>query len=108
MDFIKKHQNHDKMVKMIDEAKLTIRKQFLKHRMFLLKFFNRDPYSCPKCKYKFEAPVEAVLEFEQEDEWNKLPISTPPYTICAKCRHNKCVPIDYKSKRGFHHIYKEK
>ena len=27
-------------------------------------------YICPKCKYKFEAPIEAVLEFEQEDEWN--------------------------------------
>ena len=54
-------------------------------------------YICPKCKYKFE----------EEDEWNGLPISTPPYIICAKCKYNKCVPIDYKSKRGFHHIYKE-
>ena len=27
-------------------------------------------YICPKCKYKFEAPIEAVLQFEQEDEWN--------------------------------------
>ena len=65
-------------------------------------------YICPKCKYKFEAPIEAVLECEQEDEWNGLPISTPLYTICAKCNHSKCVPIDTKSKRGFHHIYKEK
>lgn len=38
---------------------------------------------CPKCKYEFEAPIEAVLEFEEEDEWNGLPISTPPYTISA-------------------------
>ena len=45
----KKHENHDKMVKMINEAKKIIRKQFLKHRLCLLKFFNRDPYSCPKC-----------------------------------------------------------
>lgn len=45
----KKHQNHDKMVKMIDEAKINIRKQFLKHRMCLLRFFNTDPYCCPKC-----------------------------------------------------------
>ncbi len=29
-------------------------------------------YICPKCKHKFEAPIEAVLEFEQEDEWNFL------------------------------------
>ncbi len=49
-------------------------------------------YICPKCKYKFDAPIEAVLEFEQEDEWNGLPISTPPYTICAKCNFNKCIP----------------
>ena len=65
-------------------------------------------YICPKCKYKFEAPIEAVLEFEQEDEWNGLPISTPPYTICNTCRNNNCVPINYKSQRGFHHIYQEK
>ena len=25
-------------------------------------------YICPKCKHKFEAPLEAVLEFEEEDE----------------------------------------
>lgn len=25
-------------------------------------------YICPKCKYKFVAPIETVLEFEQEDE----------------------------------------
>ena len=64
-------------------------------------------YICPKCKYKFVAPIEAVLQFEQEDEWNGLPISTPPYTICPKCQHNKCVPLDYKSKRGYHHKYKK-
>lgn len=39
--------------------------------------------------------------------WNGLPISTPPYTICAKCNYDKCVPIDYVSKRGFHHVYKD-
>ena len=60
-------------------------------------------YICPKCKNKFKAPIEAVIEFEQEDG---LPISTPPYIICSKCNFDKCVPIDYKSKRGFHHIYK--
>ena len=60
-----------------------------------------------KCKHRFEAPLEAVLEFEQEDEWNGLPISTPPYTTCSKCHFEKCVPLDYHSKRGYHHIYKE-
>lgn len=34
-----------------------------------------------------------VLEFEDEDIFNGLPVSTPPYTICPKCRHNKCVPL---------------
>ena len=65
-------------------------------------------YICPKCNYKFEAPIEAVLQFEQEDEWNGLPISTPPYIICSKCKFDKCVPIDYKSSRGFHHKYNDK
>ncbi|MBR3571294.1 MAG: transposase, partial [Mycoplasmataceae bacterium] len=56
----KKHQNHDKMVKMIDEAKRTIRKQFLKHRLCLLKFFNRDPYSCPKCNTIMKYACEII------------------------------------------------
>jgi len=64
-------------------------------------------YICPKCKVLFEAPIEMVEEFEEEDMLNGLPISTPPYTICPKCSHDKCVPIDYKSKRGFHHKYKD-
>ena len=44
-------------------------------------------YICPKCKYKFQAPIEAVLEFVTVDEWNGLPIFTPPYTICSKCNY---------------------
>ena len=64
-------------------------------------------YICPKCKYKFEAPIEAVLEFEQEDKWKGLPISIPPYIICEKCKYDKCVPLDYHYKRRYHHIYKE-
>lgn len=64
-------------------------------------------YICPKCKHKFEVPIEAVHEFEQEDEWNGLPISTPPYAVCGECHNDKSVPMDYKSKRGYHHIYKE-
>lgn len=28
-----------------------------------------------------------------------------PY-YCSKCNFNKCVPIYYHSKRGYHHIYK--
>lgn len=45
----KKNKNHDKMIKMIDPAKKIIRKQLMSFRMNILKFFNRDPYSCPKC-----------------------------------------------------------
>lgn len=64
-------------------------------------------YICPKCKEEFEAPTHSVLEFEQEDELNELSISTPPYAVCPTYNHDKCVPIDYKSKKGFHHRYKE-
>lgn len=62
-------------------------------------------YICPKCKVEFEAPIEMVEEFEEEDMLNGLPISTPPYVICPKCQHKKCVPLDYKSKRGYNHKY---
>lgn len=64
-------------------------------------------YICPNCKYKFQSPIEAVLQFEEEDEWNNLPISTQQYIISEK-RYYKCVPIDYKSAKGYHFIYKEK
>ena len=50
------------------KQKRPIRKQFLNYRIYLLKYFNNNPYSCPKCKYKFEMPIEAVLQFEQKDE----------------------------------------
>ena len=64
-------------------------------------------YICPKCKRKFETPIEAIEEFEMEDEMKGLPISTPPYTTCTKCSFKKCIPLDFVSKREFHHIYKE-
>ena len=63
-------------------------------------------YICPKCKEEFEAPIEMIEEFEMDDMLNGLPISTPPYTVCPTCKHDKCVPINYKSKRGYHHKYK--
>lgn len=70
-------------------------------------FLQHNSVKCSNCKYKFEAPIEAVLEFKQEDEWNVLPISIPPYIICEKCKYDKCVPLDYHSKIGYHHVYKE-
>ena len=78
----------------------------LERLCFMIKFdFSTIPiplsgkiveYICPKCKVEFEAPIEMVEEFEEEDMLNGLPISTPPYIICPKCKHNKCVPLDYK------------
>lgn len=56
----KKHENHDKMVKMIDEAKRPIRKQFFNYRMCLLKYFNNDPYSCPKCRTIMKYACEII------------------------------------------------
>ena len=63
--------------------------------VFMIKFdFSTIPiplsdkvviYICPKYKVDFEAPLEIVLEFEEEDTFNGLPISSPPYTICPKC-----------------------
>ena len=85
--------------------------------MSVIKFdFNSIPiplskevviYICPKCKVKFEAPIEMVHEFESEDEMMGLPISTPPYTHCQSCSYKKAVPLDYTSKRGYHHVYKD-
>ena len=56
----KKDRNHDKMIKMINEAKKTMRKVFMKHRMCILKFFERDPYSCPKCGTIMEYACEII------------------------------------------------
>lgn len=62
-------------------------------------------YTCPKCKETYEVPIEMVLEFEEDDMWSGLPISTPPYTHCPSCHYKKGVPLDYHSKRGYHHKY---
>lgn len=59
----------------------------------ILKKFGVDLLVYPKCKIDFEAPLEMILEFEEEDAFNGLPISTPI--------------LDYKSKRCFHHKYHE-
>ena len=81
--------------------------QYFIFNSFPIKFSGKAiNYIFQKCKYKFETLIESVYEFE-EDELSGLPVSNPPYTICSKCNYDKCVPIDYKSKRGFHHIYKE-
>ena len=75
--------------------------------------YSKGTYVHPDIALEFASWIDTsfklylIKEFEQEDEWNKLPISTPPYTVCSKCRFDKCVPMNYKSKREFHHIYKE-
>ena len=65
-------------------------------------------YICPKCKYKIEVPIEAAKEWEEEDMWNGLDKSIPPYGECTNCNYKKTVPIDYVGTRGYHYIYKEK
>lgn len=54
----RKHKNHNLMNKLINPAKKAIRKQFMTYKMNILKFFNRNPYECPKCgttmNYAFE------------------------------------------------------
>lgn len=56
----KKHKNHDKMVMMINPVHHTVRKQMLGHRLSILKYFNRDPYSCPKCKTVMKYACEII------------------------------------------------
>lgn len=41
----KKHENHDKMVMMINPTLHKVKKEFLKYRLSVLKHFKRDPYS---------------------------------------------------------------
>lgn len=48
----KKVPFHDKIKLLVSEEKRKIRKSFLKHRISILKSFNRDPYECPKCSAK--------------------------------------------------------
>ena len=64
-------------------------------------------YICPKCKHELKAPIETVLEFEEEDMFNNLPINTPPYVECPNCRKLCMIPKYYKSMRGYLFEYKE-
>ena len=45
----KKPSCFDKINKLINKEKYTIRKTLLKHRLSIMNAFNRDPYTCPKC-----------------------------------------------------------
>lgn len=56
----KKDKNHDKMVMMVNETQKAIRKVYLKHRMCIMNFFGRDPYSCPKCGTIMEYACEII------------------------------------------------
>ena len=46
--------------------------------MTIESFLQHNSVKCSNCKYKFEVSIEVVLEFEQEDKWNGLLISTSP------------------------------
>lgn len=56
----KKHENHDKMVMMINPALHKVRKEFLKYRLSVLNYFKRDPYSCPKCNTLMKYACEII------------------------------------------------
>lgn len=45
----KKHPLHDKMVMMVSTETKKIRKQILKYALSIQKFFNYNPFNCPKC-----------------------------------------------------------
>ena len=61
VDFIeKKHQNHDKMVMMINPCHHTVRKQMLGHRLSVLRYFYRDAYNCPKCNTVMKYACEII------------------------------------------------
>ena len=39
----------DKINKLINKEKCSVRRMLLKHRLSIMKSFNRDPYTCPRC-----------------------------------------------------------
>ena len=45
----KKPSCFDKINKLINKEKYTIRKTLLKYRLSIMNAFNRDPYTCPRC-----------------------------------------------------------
>lgn len=45
----KKPSCFDKINKLINKEKYTIRKTLLKHRLSIMNAFNREPYTCPRC-----------------------------------------------------------
>ena len=54
----KKSNCFDKINKLINKEKYTIRKTLLKHRLSIMNAFNRDPYTCPKCGYMLNYLLE--------------------------------------------------
>ena len=45
----KKHTLHDKMIMMVSSETKIIRKQFLKYKLSIQRFFNYNPFNCPNC-----------------------------------------------------------
>lgn len=48
----KKHPLHDKMVMMISNESRKIRKQILKYKLSIQRFFKYDPFDCPNCGHE--------------------------------------------------------
>lgn len=54
----KKPSCFDKINKLINKEKYTIRKTLLKYRLSIMNAFNRDPYTCPRCGYMLNYLLE--------------------------------------------------
>ena len=54
----KKHAIHDKMIMLVQEFKRKIRKELLSHELSVLRYFNRNPYNCPKCDKRMNFAFE--------------------------------------------------
>lgn len=73
--YSKKHKFHNKMIMLIKSQTHKLRNQLNSWRMLIIKDFDIGHLIYPKCKVEFEVPLEMVLEFEQEDAFDGLPIS---------------------------------
>ena len=45
----KKPSCFDKINKLINKEKHSVRRMLLRHRLSIMESFNRDPYTCPRC-----------------------------------------------------------
>ena len=63
----KKHKLHDTITLLIDKTLKIERRNNLKYEKCIEISFKRNSYNCPKCKYKFEAPIKENHKFEGDE-----------------------------------------